>query len=99
MTQPDANGSDGRYLSESKQRILEEMEAGVPYTATELAEGDILDIGRRTISHHLQGLAERGILRRKENSPRTVTFWQPVSEADCESADEPTDEPADEATA
>ena len=78
MVDADTIGPDGRHLSEKKRELLGLMTQGEPYAARELAER--VDIGRRTVSRHLDDLAERGLVRRKEHSPRNVTFWIPESD-------------------
>ena len=59
---------------ELKERIMEEMDSGEPYTASEIADG--LGEPRRTVTYHLRELAENGEVSRKKHSENRVTYWR-----------------------
>ena len=59
-------------MSSIRDRILEEMDSGVPYSARELAE--LLDESRRTVDYNLNQLASDGEILRKEHSQRHITY-------------------------
>ena len=59
-------------MSRLRERILNEMDPGEPYSARELAE--LLDESRRTVDYNLNQLAEGGEVTRKEHSQRQITY-------------------------
>lgn len=59
-------------MSRLRERILDEMAPGEPYSARELAE--LLDESRRTVDYNLARLVEGGAVTRKEHSKRQITY-------------------------
>ena len=60
-------------MSSIRDRILDEMDPGEPYSARELAE--LLDESRRTVDYNLNQLASDGVIERKEHTQRDISYW------------------------
>lgn len=56
-----------------RDRILETMEPGEPYTAGDLA--DVVGKSRRQVDRYLRDLADDGAVNRKKHSERRVSWW------------------------
>lgn len=81
----DADSADSSYNVQSERaqdlRAIFDAHMGEPLTTTDV--GELADIdSRETVRYNLDGLAENGLIERKQAGGRAVVYWRPHDDAD-----------------